>query len=319
VPAGSSISIDQMCLLNNSGRLRIIDVAGVAETLCNALANSNQRRPSTLTLYGKILRILSDEKRISSTSLIYMITHFATLISDQDLFTVAMAIVVEIRSALFSIAGEAWESAQRESGAAAHKITIRFSESYERSQADILRETLAHVSGSSSNHFIMTEVRKGSTIIEMAISTGTSAVVSLGALLVAINFVLRQAEVTLRRWSKVKRATAAIRRGRHKPEKATHQRARKVPAVLRSGAVAPEFVPVREAVARYGRALVEMDERAHPSLSCGSARRMSRTSPSAKRCWRRLPKWTRWLLQRFSSPAMKQWPNRAGEPTSQRS
>jgi hypothetical protein len=70
VPGGSQI--EQLCLLNNVGRSRVIDVAGVAESICASLANGVQRRFSTLIFFSKIVRVLTDERRISPTSLIYL-------------------------------------------------------------------------------------------------------------------------------------------------------------------------------------------------------------------------------------------------------
>lgn len=197
VPAGSAITIEQMCLLNNTGHLRTIDVAGVAESICNTLTSGGQRRPSTLTFYSKTLRVLTDEDRISATSLIYieqLVTQFAARVVDQDLFTVVMSTVVEIRSALFSLAGRAHTEGAATEGAVDH-ISIRFSENYARRQADALRETLAYVATGSSDALMTESVRSGSTIIEIV----TTGVVSLGALMVSLNFVPHQAKVTVQR------------------------------------------------------------------------------------------------------------------------
>lgn len=264
VHAGSQISIEQLCLLNNVGGLRAIDVAGVAESICASLATGLQRRTSTLIFFSKIVRVLTEERRISSTSLIYLeitIASFAGSVDDQDLFTAAMTAVIEIRSALFSIATETLDPAWAGSTASTKDITIHFSETYGRRQAEILRETLADVAGANPEALAITSFRNGSTIIEL-ISANTIAV---GALLMAINFVLRQANVTVRRWRELKRTVQSTQKPKRTTKKAgisTGRTPSKVPAVLKTGPVLPELAPVRAAVNRYGRDLVEMDERA---------------------------------------------------------
>src|ERR1700730_1480483 len=131
VPAGSQTSIEQLCLLNNIGRLRAIDVAGVAESICSSLSDGVHRRVSTLIFFSKIVRVLTEERRISPTSLIYLeqtITAFAGRVADQDLFTAAMTAVIEIRSAMFSVATEPISQTWANSGEPATHITIRFAE-----------------------------------------------------------------------------------------------------------------------------------------------------------------------------------------------
>ena len=263
VPAGSEMTIEQMCLLNNVGRLRVIDVAEVAESICTSLAGRVQRRTSTLVFFSKIVRVLTDERRISPTSLIYLeqlVLRFASATDDQDLFTAAMTTVVEIRSALFSVATETSSRPDGTQEGSARQITIYFDESYTRRQADALRDTLASVAGEDSDVVVIDSFRNGSTLIDMVLTS----FVSIGTLLIALNFVLRQAKVSVDRWRDLKR-TISNQGKRERPvgtKKASQSRRSKVPAIMKTGAVLPELSPVRAAVNRHGRTLVEMDERA---------------------------------------------------------
>jgi hypothetical protein len=188
-----------------------------------------------------------------------IVTRFAGGVDDQDLFTAAMATVVEIRSALFSVATEASE----ESGSTdiARHITISFDERYARHQAEVLRETLSTVASASSDALVTESVRHGSTIIEII----SANVISVGALLVAVNFVLRQAKITMERWGDLERIAEKLRTPKKvvaRQRKRSGRPPSKVPAVLKTGAVLPELVTVRAAVNRHGRLLVEMDEKA---------------------------------------------------------
>jgi hypothetical protein len=263
VPTGAQTTIEQLCLLNNIDHLRAIDVAGVAESICTSLATGAHTRTSTLVFFSKIVRALTDEHRISATSLIYLeqtIKQFAGSVDDQDLFTAAMTAVIEIRSALFSVASETSSQEWATSGETPRDITIRFSETYSRRQAEILGETLAHVSGAHGQALVISTFRNGSTLVEFV----TANAMTLGALLVSINFVLRQAKVTVKLWNELKRVFV-----RERPKKRAGGKTKavarlpgRVPAVLRTGPVVRELAPVRTAVARHGRTLVEMDEKA---------------------------------------------------------
>lgn len=263
VPAGAQITIEQICLLNNIGRLRAIDVASVAESICASLATRVQRRTSTLIFFSKIIRVLTDERRISPTSLIYLeqiIVQFAGKVDDQDLFASAMSAIVEIRSALFSVATETREQPRDNTEGVARTITIRFDETYARHQAEALRDTLSNVASNSSNILVIESVRNGSTIIEMV----SNNIISIGALFLALNFVLRQARVTVELVASIGRKLRKTRKSKKvgSPGGGPRRRPNKVPAVMKTGPVLPELAPVREAIRRHGRALVEMDERA---------------------------------------------------------
>jgi hypothetical protein len=126
---------------------------------------------------------------------------------------------------------------------------------------EILRDVLADVAGVPASNLPLGQFHTGSTFVEF-VSTG---VVSVGVLLGALNFVLHQASVTIERVVKLKRGLTKLRQvASHEVSRSTKaQLVRgKLSSVMRTGAVAPALVPVRSGVRRYGKALVEMDERA---------------------------------------------------------
>jgi hypothetical protein len=261
VSAGSHTSIEHLCLLNNSGRLKSIDVVEVAEALCQSLVDGMQRLNSTLVFFSKIIRTLTEETRISATSLIYLeevISGLAGSVDDQDLFSAAMLAIVEIRSALFSIMKEA--DLKEQSDENVREIRIVFSATYTRRQADALKSALEHTSALADGDLVIRDFRQGSTWIEIT----SAAVVSLGGLLVALNFVLRQAKIAVDRVAALKKSLAKAKGPATKEAKSSVARKprEKLPSILKAGPVAPELKPVREVVHRYGRILVEMDSKA---------------------------------------------------------
>lgn len=267
VDATAGATIEQMCLLNNLGQFRVADLADVVETICSSLGANVQRRNSTLTFFSKIVRTLTDERRVSATSLIFLedlITRFASTVVDRDLFMATMVAVVEIRSALFSIVSETPPSNVETEGTV-ESVTIFFSPTYVRNQVEALRDALAEAAGTTREALDIQNLKSGSTFIEIT----STMVVSVGALLISLNFVLRQATVTVRRLVGLKRALDQLNKEdqkKRRKQQLTKQSSNEVRAIFKNGAVAPELIPVRSAVRRSGRTLVEMDEKANVTI-----------------------------------------------------
>ena len=217
-----------------------------------------QRRNSTLTFFAKIVRTISDERRISATSLIYLedlIARFAGTVEDRDLLMAAMSAVIEIRTALFNIVSETRQTEPPSENL--HSLSIRFAPTCGRAQVEVLRRALSESAGLGAGGLEIKKLESGSTIIEMM----TDAAVTTGVLLIALNFILRQADITVKLVGKLRRSARAALGARKPPvpRRASRPPPPKVRAILRSGAVAPELVLIRSAVHRSGRILVDMD------------------------------------------------------------
>lgn len=262
----TSITIEHICLMNNRGHLRVAAVADAAEALCTALSSGRQRRNSTLMFLAKIVRVLTQERRISATSLIYLeevISHFASLVDDQDTFISAMAAVIEIRTALFSISTEAVRTGD---ATTFRSVRLRFSRTYARDQAEALRDAIAEAAGVPSAELEIETFRQGSTFIELIATAGVSA----SAFLLSLNLILRQATVTVERLNELRGAIKTLRRGttsRRSSKASAGRKLTKVQSIIATPAVAAILIPVRNAVRRSGRTLVELDEPATVSMS----------------------------------------------------
>jgi hypothetical protein len=261
VTSESGTSIEQMCLLNNVGRFRVVSLIHVATSICTSLARQGYRRSSALTFFSKILRTLTEERRISATSLMYLeelITGFGATIDEQDLLMAAMSAVVEIHSALLAIAAENPIAGEQQADSPARSVTIHFSESYRRRQVEVLRDALAAAADVDPDALTIDDIRSGSTIIDLS-----SAVVSVGGLLMAVNFVLRQATVTVQHATNIKKAVYKFHKAA--PKKSTNRaltippRA-KIQATLQPDSAVPALGRLRREVRRNGRDLIELDE-----------------------------------------------------------
>jgi uncharacterized protein YjbI with pentapeptide repeats len=262
VPSESGTSIEQMCLLNNAGRFRVVSLVDVATSICTSLARKGYRRSSALTFFSKILRTLTDERRISATSLMYLeevITGFGAMIDEQDLLMAAMSAVVEIHSALLAIASENPIAGEERPDTPVRKIKIRFSESYQRRQVEALRDALAAAADVHPDALNIDDVRPGSTIIDIS-----TVVASVGGILVAVNFVLRQATVTVQHATNIKREFYEFQA--LAPPKKSSKRAVAIPsrtkiqATFQPDSAVPALGRLRKEVQRNGRDLIELDE-----------------------------------------------------------
>jgi uncharacterized protein YjbI with pentapeptide repeats len=262
------MSIDQVCLLNNLGRLRTIDVVTVTENICNALAKGGHRRNSTLRFLCNIVRMMTEERRISATSLMYLevvVMSLANTTEDQDVFKVVMDAIVEFRNALVLIAAEAQESAVQEFDGKVQSVSIFFPETHDRRQVELLKDALAETAGQTRDCFHIENVQYGSTLIEIVVS-GT---VTVAGLLTAFNYMLRQATITVQELGKFKKAvrsTFKSAKSTRTSQAITQKTSAKVPAIMKTGAVSETMKPLQTAVRRNGRDLAKMDGKAEVTV-----------------------------------------------------
>jgi hypothetical protein len=266
--AGAGVTIEQICLLNNLGRLRTIDIIQVTENICDMLTKGGQRRNGTLRFLSNIVRMLTEERRISATSLMYLeriVMALANTTEDHDVFKVVMDAIVEIRNALVLIASETEESAVKDADGTASAVYLYFSETFGRPQIELLKDALATTAGVQPSDLTISEIRHGSTFIELAVTN----MVAIAGLLTALNYVLRQAKITVKTLgelgAEIRELTAAA-----KPKRAARSVTKKKPAkaiaVLSTGAVADTLRPLQASVQEHGRVLVEMDEPADVTI-----------------------------------------------------
>lgn len=263
VAEGALFSLEQLCILNNRGVLRVTDLVDLIEATLRQFDSVGRRRTSTFEFIRLIVRAISLQRRISPSSLVFIenfVTAFAARVNDSEIFHSAMAFVVEIRSLLFEIATKEIGADDPSFKGVVERITISFKERFSKEEAGVLVKDLSVVAHLSANQFEIDRFKNGSTLIEVV----TGGVVSLGPLLVAVNFILRQATVTVERYGKLKKAikTAGSSGSRTVPavRKTTSRSvATKVSTVVMGSKQIPELEATRTVVRNSGRKLIEFD------------------------------------------------------------
>lgn len=264
VDVGGELSLEAFCLLSNHGHYRAVFLADVALALAMPRPRHQQVRAGTITFVSRIVRALAREGRVSATTLIFVelqLTSIANSVSDPILFVAVMSAVIEVRTAILDLANEALSADIGEDEV--QTLVIRFDGTLDDRHAGALRETLEEAMG-GGNRLRITDVRQGSTIIEMI----AVAALGLGTVMTSANYVLRQAAVTIERIAAIKRA---IRKLNPPPRPRTSKSRQIVPvkaaSVLDVALMPSEVTLLREAVRRHGRLIVEMDEAASIRVS----------------------------------------------------
>lgn len=260
---GRLVTLEELCHLNNAGCFHVVDLADAVGGLTKTIERGGSRRNSALAFFGRILRVLTAERRISATSLFYIeeeLSSLAASTNDQEVLLATMGAMVEARTALLRIAEE-WEHAEPATDTC-RSITIHFAPTYPRSHAEALVSTLQAVKGPDAA-LELRDFGVGSTWIEI-VSVGA---VTATTVLSTLNIVLRQATVTVKRVGEFRREVRKLskqpqRRGG--PSKSVT--ASKVPAILSPETASPKLAAARSAARRYGRVLVELDEPASVTL-----------------------------------------------------
>ena len=263
VRVGAEITIEEVCRLNNIGHMRTVDFVLAAEALFGEVREGGSRRRSSLLFLANILRTLEGERRISASSLLYLeeaVSELASRILDQQLFMASMSVIVDIRAALFAMSG--FDAAADYPGeATVSGVHIFFDGRFGPGHVEILRDTMEKVAGAESGTLKLTKLEHGSTLIEFI----TSQALSLVGLITAVNLIISQATVTVGKYANLKKALAQTRNPAPSGSQHPVPRAR-VPDILKSGVVAPKLAPLKTAVKKHGRALVEMDEPAQVAI-----------------------------------------------------
>jgi hypothetical protein len=254
---GEGVSLEEVCLASASGAIRVVDLTGAIE---NEFLRTRQQRLKKLRLefISNILSGLVRANRISATSLAYVENLFATLarsaLREAEILA-AMTALLNIRSLMYDVSSRG-ESAESEEGLCVG-LSVKYADTYSRTDIDHLREILGELACGSDRAFALSHFETGSTSAGFV----TTIAMDVGAVIVAVNFALQQADVTLRHSQKfVKNWKKLLSQIRPKLKaKSRKGHASRVPALRRTGPVTPELAALSEAVARHGRTAVLLE------------------------------------------------------------
>lgn len=261
---GSSTSLEEICIKSSSARITASELICAIE---NELKRMNVHRLKTLRLQFicNIVVALTRTNQISATSLIYLEALFSNLgkaaTSETDALA-AMSVVISIRSLLFDILTDSFVDPEI-ADCVCQAVQIRYERIYTKSDALELAKILGELASGDANTFIVSHFAHGSTIIELL----AVQVVSVGAVLTALNFVLRQLNTTLVRAEQVRKNAAKLIAARKKPiKKSRKKNVSRVTALQRSGSFSKETFLLHQAVAAHGYHAVLLDDQAETTI-----------------------------------------------------
>ena len=270
----AGMSLEQLCLLRNLEKMKVTDLLDAVRVAFDVLRNDGRRRASTFKFIILIVRVVAAERRISPTSLILMenfIASFASGVDDAEVFNIAMTLVIEIRSILFEIGATETIIEHEAVEDAVQRLQLKFNETFDRDAIDLLVDSILTVGYFSSDAIRIEKLENGSTYVEAA----TATFMSLGPLLVALNFTLRQATITVERIGQMNKAARKAIGGPRatisKKNRAKSQLEKRVHAVADGRTASRELDATRKVVLRSGSALAKLDAKAsvHVTTQCG--------------------------------------------------
>ena len=256
----SSISLEEVCIQSSSSRTVVSELIAAIE---NEFKTENVHRLKTMRLefISNIVGALTRSKKMSATTLVYLETFFSRLakagLSEADVLA-AMSVVLSLRSLLFDYAQE---SPPNLGNAHYHcqEIDIEYERTYTNSDAVELAKILGELTTGDPNTFMISRVAYGSTFIELI----ALQVVSVGAVLTALNFALRQANTALVQAQEIrKNARKLVKSAPKVSKKRGKKNVSRMQALQQPASPTKDATLLREAVAMHGYQAVLLDDEA---------------------------------------------------------
>lgn len=260
--------LEAVCFDSSFGRIDIEKVIiGIERELIEF--NHGRLRRLRIEFIGNIIAQLARTRKISPASILYitdLFSHFARrAASDSDL-RIAMSAALGLRTAVYD-ASTSVDNDHTSIDGSRCRLMIAYDETLEEVDAITLAGLLTAVAPKGVS-FSVFSIVYGSTTIEIAIY----GVLTLGALLKALNFVLRQATVTVRTATELKWAAkellSPIQPIQHKGPRALSSQAN---AIERNDGLRDDQIPGRAAVRSAGRRVGRLDKRARVSIDIDQA------------------------------------------------
>jgi uncharacterized protein YjbI with pentapeptide repeats len=253
---GDTITLEQVCLVSGARPTRVFDLVRAIEAEC---ANFRGRlKKLRLEFISNIVRLMASERTIAPSSLVYiegvLSALGSTLLEDGDPQAILSAFIT-VRNALFDRVNEIL-LAESSSVGATEKIVLEYYATYSREEGVAIAAALDQLISGGTHAVRLVSVRPGSTIFSIDVS---GLICSAAAALAAINLLLSQATVSVKKLKALKKELT-VRKPRAKSRKSVTALKRPTPALLLSGKQPPELIRLRRAVQESGIILVKLDE-----------------------------------------------------------
>ncbi|MBN9368083.1 MAG: pentapeptide repeat-containing protein [Comamonadaceae bacterium] len=192
------ISIEQLCLLNNQGKMAVTDLLDAMRGIFEEISRNGRYRVSVFEFMKNVVHAIATERKISPTSLIALegvITEFSRQVEDKAVFNVIMMLIVEIRSMLFEICTSENMDAHAMAQCEVVRIQLHFDNTFDYDTIKYLVESILAIGHFPPDAIRIEKVEYGSTFVDLL----PVVVIFLGPTLTVTNFTLRQATITVER------------------------------------------------------------------------------------------------------------------------
>jgi hypothetical protein len=261
---GPGISLEEVCIKSSSAQTVVSELVDAIEREFRS-ANVHRLRHMRLEFISNIISALARTNGVSALSLTYLETFFLDVarnaVTEADVLA-AMSVVLNIRSLLFDFMRQPSSHAEL-AEFQCQDIEIRYERVYGQADALELAKILGELTNGDPDTFAVSRFAHGSTIIELV----AMQIVSVGAALTALNFVLRQLNTSLLHAQKVRRnATKLLSAAPKAAKKRRKKTASRVQTLQQSAAVSKEASLLRQAVSAHGYQVVLLDDEAETTV-----------------------------------------------------
>ncbi|CAN5257604.1 hypothetical protein BH11PSE4_BH11PSE4_38860 [soil metagenome] len=253
---GQNASLEQICLTSGEGRVSIYDlIQAISKEFTTFRGRMKKLR---LEFISNILKILTSERRIAASSLVYiegMLSALgSTALEDGDPQAILSAFVT-VRNALLELSTATHSDAAME-GALCTKVVLIYDSEFSEEYASAMVKSIDTILTDGQGGVALASVQRGSTIITMDIQ---GMVCSAVAVLGAINLFVSQLTTSVKRIKTLRKTLVKTKVRPRKPTK-RQELVKRNPGFLFSGEQPVELIRVRKAVQENGMIIIRMDE-----------------------------------------------------------
>jgi uncharacterized protein YjbI with pentapeptide repeats len=256
VSFGTNTALEQVCLVSGAGPTKVFDLVQAIEVECSSFRG--RLRKLRLEFISNIVRLMASEQTIAPSSLIYIegvLSRLGTILLEDGDPQAVISAFVTVRNALFERVNHILTNEPAFEGEVG-KVLVEYDATYSREEGQALASAVDQILGGGTGAVRLLSIRHGSTIFSIDVS---GLVCSAAAALAAINLLLSQATISIKKIKALKKEARGLK-PKKRSKSAIAVLEKPTPALLLSGKQPTELVRLRRAVEELGILLVQLDE-----------------------------------------------------------
>jgi uncharacterized protein YjbI with pentapeptide repeats len=252
-----TLTLEQLCRTSGARPIKARELVQAIDHECSAF--HGRLKQVRLEFMSNLIGALALEQRVSPASLMHIegiFTRAARAALEHGDIQVLLLVIVNVRHAFVEQVNRVLEYDSPDLHALCSGVTVEYDETFSRKDATAWTAALDQILANGRGKVSLSSFEAGSTILGIDLS---DLFCSAATVLVALNLLLSQAKVSVRRYHDLKRALTKSRTSSRAPKR-NRKTQSQISALLWSEKSPREILRLRTAVARNGNILVCFDE-----------------------------------------------------------